>query len=126
MQKSKKATLVYAEDSKSISTVIKSKLASEGYEVHHFEDGGGVVDAVLKLKPAVVLLDNDMPVKSGLTILKEIKKNPDIKNIPVIFLTNSKDSQSVVSCLQLGVSDYIVKDPLAISEIVTRVRKYIQ
>ncbi|MFH1197106.1 MAG: response regulator [bacterium] len=126
MTTSKKATIVYAEDSKSISTIVKAKLSSEGYEVHHFENGEGVVDAVVKYKPTAVVLDNDMPVKDGFTILQEIKKIPEVENIPIIFLTNKKDSQSVMNCLQFGVSDYIVKDPLAISTIISRIKRYIQ
>lgn len=125
MINSKKINIVYAEDSKSISAVVKAKLAAEGFEVHHFDNGGEVVNAVQKLKPSVVLLDNDMPVKDGYTILQEIKKLPEVENIPVIFLTNRKDPKSVINCLNLGVSDYIIKDPVAISEIITRIRKYV-
>lgn len=122
---SKKVNIVYAEDSKSISTVVKARLAAEGFEVHHFDNGGEVLNAVLKLKPTIIILDNDMPVKDGYTVLQEIKKIPEIENIPIIFLTNRKDPKSVINCLQLGVSDYIIKDPVAIHEIITRIRKYI-
>lgn len=124
MQTEKKVTIVYAEDNKPIAQVVTTKLKTEGYEVFHFETGEGVYEAVLQSKPTLVILDNDMPIKDGMSILKELKTNPDVKDIPVVFLTNVHDQQSVVKCLELGVSDYIVKDPLTISEIVRRIKRW--
>jgi DNA-binding response OmpR family regulator len=124
MQTTKKVSIVYAEDSKPIAQVVTSKLKAEGYDVIHFENGDGVFESVMQNKPTVVILDNEMPVKDGMSILKELKANDEVKNIPVIFLTNNHDQQSVVKCLELGVSDYIVKDPLTLSEIVRRIRKW--
>jgi len=122
----KKVTIVYAEDSKPIAQVVTSKLKTEGYDVLLFENGQGVVEAVIQNKPTIVILDNEMPVKDGMTILQELKANEEVKNIPVIFLTNYHDQESVVKCLELGVSDYIVKDPLTLSEIVYRIKKWTQ
>jgi two-component system, OmpR family, phosphate regulon response regulator PhoB len=122
----KKTTIVYAEDSKAISQLVKAHLKAEGFEVFHFDNGGGVVDAVFNLQPTVVLLDNDMPVKNGLSILEELKSKPETKEIPVIFFTTRQDQKSVVRCLELGVSDYIIKGPLSVSEIIPRIKKYIK
>jgi len=126
MQKTHKITIVYAEDSKSISHIVKSRLIFEGYDVIHFADGRGVVEEVLKTKPTFVLLDNDMPVKNGLTIAEELKNMPETKDIPIIFLTTRHDQYSVVKCLELGIADYIIKDSLAISEIITRIQKLLK
>jgi len=68
-----KPTIIYAEDSKSISTIVKHRLISEGYNVIHFATGEKVVEEALKILPDIILLDNDMPVKDGLSILKELK-----------------------------------------------------
>ena len=120
MQQPKNITIVYEEDSKSISHLVKSKLMFEGFEVKHFADGLGVVEEVVKIKPTAVLLDNDMPNKNGLTIVEKLK------NIPIIFLTARHDEKIVVKCLELGVADYIIKDCLAISEIITRIKKFLK
>jgi PleD family two-component response regulator len=62
-----------------------------------------------------------MPVKNGLTILKELKAIPEVKDIPVIFLTTINERNTVLKCLELGASDYIVKDAMAINEILARI-----
>ena len=54
---------------------------SEGFDVIHIPDDNGVVEEVIKLKPSLVLLDNDMPVKNGLTLASEIRNIPEAKNI---------------------------------------------
>ncbi len=126
MQMTKKISIVYAEDSKSVAKVVMTKLKTEGYDIFYFENGQGVVEAVIKNRPSVVILDNEMPVKDGMSILRELKVHPEVKNIPVIFLTTFHDQQSVIKCLELGVADYIVKDPLALSEIVPRIKKWLR
>jgi len=118
--------IVYAEDSKSISHLVKSKLISEGYEVFHFENGNGVVEAAQEIKPTVVILDYNMPVKNGFAVLEELKKLPETKDIPVILFTTRQDNITVMKCLELGVTDYIVKDTLAISNLIPRIKKYIK
>ena len=121
IQAPKKSTIIYAEDSKSISTIVKHRLISEGYNVVHFDTGEKIVEEALKILPDIILLDNDMPVKDGLSILKELKAIPEVKDIPVIFLTTINERKTVLKCLELGASDYIVKDAMAINEILARI-----
>jgi len=121
IQSPKKSTIIYAEDSKSISTIVKHRLISEGYNVIHYATGEKIVEEVIKILPDIILLDNDMPVKDGLSILKELKAIPEVKDIPVIFLTTINERKTVLKCLELGASDYIVKDAMAINEILSRI-----
>lgn len=61
----KKIRIVYAEDSRYISNVVKRNLENAGFEVIHFENGSNVFEKVKALKPDLVLLDNMMPIKDG-------------------------------------------------------------
>lgn len=122
----KKYKVVYAEDSKSISTSVKFVLLNAGFDVIHFENGANVVQEVQRIKPDIILLDNDMPVKDGFTILKELKSIDEIKNIPVIFFTTINDKLKVVERLAQGAADFIVKDSRAISELVPRIKKHLK
>ena len=78
----KKISIVYAEDSKSVAKVVMTKLKTEGYDIFYFENGQGVVEAVIKNRPSVVILDNEMPVKDGMSILRELKVHPEVKISP--------------------------------------------
>jgi CheY-like chemotaxis protein len=59
--------------------------------------------------PIVILLDLKLPKISGLEVLKDIKENPELKMIPVVILTSSKEESDIVSSYQYGVNAYVVK-----------------
>jgi CheY-like chemotaxis protein len=60
-------------------------------------------------RPGLVLLDLNMPKMDGRTALKEIKNDPDLRQIPVVALTTSKADEDVHRAYDLGVNSYIVK-----------------
>ena len=59
--------------------------------------------------PAVVLLDIKMPRLSGLEVLRAIKADPQLKRLPVIMLTSSREEPDLVRAYELGVNAYVVK-----------------
>jgi CheY-like chemotaxis protein len=60
-------------------------------------------------RPAVILLDLNMPRKNGREALAEIKSDPDLRHIPVVVFTTSKDDDDVVSTYDLGANSFITK-----------------
>lgn len=60
-------------------------------------------------RPVLVLLDLNMPKKGGLEILREIKSDPRLSNIPVVILTTSSESSDVEQSYQLGANSFITK-----------------
>lgn len=68
-------------------------------------------------KPGLILLDLNMPKKDGREALKEIKSDPELKEIPVVVLTTSKQEEDVVRCYRLGVNSYVSK-PVTFEELV--------
>ncbi|HSS48579.1 MAG TPA: response regulator [Thermoanaerobaculia bacterium] len=60
-------------------------------------------------RPGVILLDLNLPGTDGREVLSEIKKDPDLKQIPVIVLTTSKDERDVEVCYRCGANSYIQK-----------------
>ena len=59
--------------------------------------------------PVVILLDIKMPRKTGIEVLKEIKQNEDLRNIPVVMLTSSDLDKDIFESYNLGVNAYVVK-----------------
>jgi CheY-like chemotaxis protein len=59
--------------------------------------------------PVVILLDLKMPRVDGLEVLRKIKADPEMKKIPVVMLTSSREEQDLVRCYELGVNAYVVK-----------------
>ncbi|MBX9692588.1 MAG: response regulator, partial [Cyanobacteria bacterium] len=60
-------------------------------------------------RPALILLDLNMPKKDGREVLEEIKNDPDLKGIPVVILTTSKDEEDVLSSYKAHANCYITK-----------------
>ena len=75
-----------------------------------------------RLNPAVVLLDLKLPKVSGLEVLKEIKKDPLLKLIPVVILTSSKEDKDIIAGYDLGVNAYVVK-PVEYSSFIKAIKE---
>ena len=60
-------------------------------------------------QPDMVILDLNLPVKSGYEVLEEVKQDPKLKYLPVVVFTTTADPQEVSRCYELGASAYLVK-----------------
>jgi len=72
-------------------------------------------------QPAVVLLDLKLPKVSGLEVLRTLKADADLRTIPVVILTSSREDRDVVESYQLGVNAYVVK-PVQFQEFVAAIK----
>lgn len=72
--------------------------------------------------PVVVLLDLKMPKVDGLEVLKAMKSDPNLKAIPVVILTSSRESKDLEDCYREGVNAYVVK-PVKFQEFVDSVKE---
>jgi CheY-like chemotaxis protein len=72
--------------------------------------------------PVVVLLDNKMPKVNGLEVLKTIKADPQLKMIPVVMLTSSRETPDLVEFYKHGVNAYVVK-PVNFSDFMVAVKQ---
>jgi len=111
--------ILLAEDEKELSRAVTAILAHEGYEVDAVYDGS---DAVRKASENVyecMILDIMMPVKDGITALKEIRAAGD--RTPVIMLTAKAGIDDRIEGLDSGADDYLTK-PFAMKELLARIR----
>ena len=72
--------------------------------------------------PAVVLLDLKMPKVDGMDVLRQVKSDPDLKAVPVVVLTSSREERDVVESYDLGVNAYVVK-PVDFHEFMDAVKE---
>ncbi|MDX1931438.1 MAG: response regulator [Capsulimonadales bacterium] len=70
---------------------------------------GRYKDPAASPRPGLILLDWNMPRKSGAEALQEIKSEPDLRSIPVIVLTTSNAEEDIAQAYQLGANSYITK-----------------
>ena len=96
-------------------------LEREGYIVCKAESGMECLNYLKDHKPELILLDIEMPVMNGIKTLEIIKENPDLADIPVMFLTAAADVGTVVEAGNLGAAAYI-KKPFMPEELIKRVK----
>jgi len=101
--------------------VMLSKL---GFDIHLAENGHEALEAVRRLKPDLIILDNIMPKLTGWEVTKILKSDPeyaDYADIPIIMFSALDDVRDKVEGLELGADDYITK-PFNFTEVLARIR----
>ncbi len=114
-------TIVVLEDDAEIRRLIQYRLESSGYNVRLYATPGTIVADAERQRPALFLLDIMVPGGSGLDVCRQLRRNPTLAVVPVIFLTARASEDDRVLGLELGADDYIVK-PFAVRELLARVR----
>lgn len=120
-----KQKIVLLEDEKLLSEAVKDKLTREGYHVLTAFNGKEGIKIIKENKPDLILLDLIMPFKDGKEVLKELKNIPDLKEIPVIILSNLGQDSGIEQAKDLGAVDYLIKSNLKIKELVNKIKKYL-
>jgi CheY-like chemotaxis protein len=102
--------------------------------IHFAEDGdeavsylsGSIPGAAGTSHPSIVLLDLKLPRRSGFEVLEFLKRHQDLRRIPVVILTSSRESIDVQRAYDLGANSYLVKParPEALLEMVARINDY--
>jgi PAS domain S-box-containing protein len=120
----RKELVVVADDNSDMRDYLGNLLRGE-YRVHTVRDGLQAVEAVRQMKPALVLTDVMMPGLDGFGVLRAIRTDASLGNIPVILLSARAGEESRVEGLQAGADDYLVK-PFSARELLARVGTHVQ
>ena len=100
-------------------------------EVVHVRDGADALDYLNRRgefaarpdgQPALILLDLKLPKVDGLEVLRQIKGSPELRVIPVVMMTSSREEQDLLHSYQLGVNAYVVK-PMKFQDFVEAVKQ---
>ncbi|MGH7748370.1 MAG: GGDEF domain-containing response regulator, partial [Candidatus Dormibacteria bacterium] len=112
--------VLVADDSHVVRVMLRRQLEQRGLHVEEARDGHEAVRGCRMLRPDMVLLDVEMPGLDGHTVLRILREDPEMRDIPVVFLTARTDTEDVVAGLQLGAHDYLRK-PFESNELIARV-----
>jgi DNA-binding response OmpR family regulator len=103
--------ILVVDDNKEIGELIKDKLTMNNYEVSTAISGQQALGFCRTLKPDLILLDIAMPVMDGYQTAKEIRKIPEIKDVPILFLTGKdiEETSIIEHCRGLKNCGYVPK-----------------
>ncbi len=117
--------ILIVDDNPTNLSVLSQALKSAGFAIRIAEDGESAINSINRKPPALILLDIQMPGMSGFEVCQQLKANPLLHKIPIIFMTALADTESKVKGLSLGAVDYIPK-PFEQEEVIARVRIHLQ
>lgn len=106
-----------------MASIYQKKFEMEGFKISVVDNGEKVLAEAKKKKPNIVLLDILLPKKDGFTVLAQLKEDKEVKDIPVIMLTNLGQKDDVDKALAAGANDYLIKAHFKPSEVVDKVKK---
>ena len=115
------AKVLVVEDEPAIREMVSFALTSSGFESIGVESAEQARREISNSKPDLILLDWMLPGLSGMELARELKADPDVRNLPIIMLTARAEEGDKVEGLGIGADDYITK-PFSPNELVARVK----
>jgi CheY-like chemotaxis protein len=113
--------ILIIEDEEIILDLLQKKLNREGYEVLVARDGDEGLMAVREGRPDLILLDMVMPKMGGFEVMEEIGKDPELKKIPIIIISNSGQPVELDKAKELGARDWLIKTEFDPQEVIDKV-----
>jgi DNA-binding response OmpR family regulator len=113
--------ILLVDDSETSLMMARMILSKANYDILVAKDGQQGVDAALRERPDLVLLDVVMPRMNGFEACAALKARPETQGIPVIMVTTRGEGESVESGFSAGAADYVTK-PVNGLELLTKVR----
>lgn len=121
-----KGKILIAEDETFIAELYHQKFLQENLEVVMAEDGEIAWEKIQNEDISIVLLDISMPKMTGLEVLKKIRNDEEKKELPVIVLSNNDGRNDMVTAMDLGANDYLVKVCNTPDDVVVATKKMIE
>ncbi len=115
------AKILIAEDERDIRDLVAFTLRFAGHEVFTASNGEEAVDMAPKVNPDIILMDVRMPRMTGYEACKLMKQNPDLKDIPVVFLSAKGQEAEIQQGLEAGAEEYLLK-PFAPDQLTSHVK----
>ncbi|WP_027359665.1 response regulator [Desulforegula conservatrix] len=120
-----KNRILAVDDEEDIVELVRYNLEREGYETLSAFSGKEALEIISKKRPDLIVLDLMLPDLDGLEITRRLKRDEELKDIPIVMLTAKGEEADVVVGLELGADDYIVK-PFSPRILVARVRSVLR
>ncbi len=122
--KTKKSTtqpkILLVDDEQDLISTVSYRLRFAQYAVVTASNGQEALEKAASERPDLILLDTNMPVMDGHEVLRQLRADPQLKDIPVIMLTARAAAQDIATASALGVADYVTK-PFDFCELLEKV-----
>jgi CheY-like chemotaxis protein len=119
------AHILVAEDERDIRELINFTLMFAGHQVTQAANGAEAVELAPKVKPNLIMMDVRMPKMTGYEACRQMKLIPEVKDIPVVFLSAKGQDEEVQTGLEAGAVAYILK-PFSPEDLTRRIAEILK
>lgn len=116
-------TILVVEDTQLLRSMYADRLTQDGYKVVVAADGLEALGLMRSTELDLILLDLIMPVMSGLEVLEHMQIDTRLSEIPVLVLSNLGQDEDIRRCIELGASDYMIKNDARPADIAAKIKK---
>lgn len=117
-------TVLIIEDNEQNLYLARFLMEKHGFSVHEARDGQRGIVLAGELQPSVILLDINLPALDGYSVAREIRRNPSLRDTPIVAVTSYAMPGDREKALEAGATDYIEK-PIDPSTFADRVRSHV-
>ncbi len=118
-----KKLVLLVDDDLTLREMYEERLKTEGFEIVQATNGSEAIQRAKEKKPAIILLDIMMPKVNGFDVLKMMRADKELKDVPIIVLTALIQDVDRAQGKKLGATDYIVKSETMPGEVIVKIKK---
>lgn len=118
--------IVVVEDDDFLSDAYRVKFTQAGLNVVMAKDGKTALDLIHQKKPSLIILDLMLPVMDGYAVLQELKKDDQLKDVPVLIASNFSDQEHIKKGKDMGAVDFFVKSEISIGDLIAKCEQHCQ
>jgi two-component system alkaline phosphatase synthesis response regulator PhoP len=115
--------ILVVEDDTFLRSVYSTKLTKAGFIIKIAVDGVEAMEILKSFVPDIILLDLIMPRKDGFSTLEDIKKQENLRGVPVIITSNLGQQEEIDRVMAMGATDFITKSNLSLSELIEKINR---
>jgi DNA-binding response OmpR family regulator len=123
--KTDRPKILFVDDEADMVSTVECRLKWSDFDVVTASNGKEGLDKAASEKPNLILLDTAMPVMNGYEMLEQLRKNPQLKDIPVIMLTAMCEAQDIAKASSYGIADYVTK-PFDFTELMEKITNILE
>lgn len=114
-------TILVVDDDENVCTFLVTALTAQGYKVLSAVDGEEGWTKIKSEKPDLLIADVTMPKMNGMELLKKVREDEEMKDMPVIMLTGLSSDEEIITGLSRGADHYITK-PFTINKVLAGIK----
>lgn len=113
--------IVVADNDEDILSLVSFRLGRAGYRVLTAPDGARALELIVDHKPDLAVLDVRMPRLTGIDVIREVRANESLRELPMVLLSAGVQDENIASGLDAGADDYM-KKPFSPQDLLARVQ----